>query len=137
MPKHCRVCQSRRSILNIQLKRVYEAPSASDGTRVLVERLWPRGLSKDRAKIDVWMRDVAPTPALRRWYQHEPSKWAEFRRRYRAELKANVDQIRDLKKTIGRKKVTFVFASKEEKKNSASVLKVFLESGNAVREGSQ
>ncbi len=123
--------------MNIHLKRVYEPPSDSDGVRLLVERLWPRGLSKDRAKIDVWMRDVAPTPALRRWYQHEPSRWAEFRRRYTAELKANVDQIRDLKKTIGRKKVTFVFASKEEKKNSATVLKAFLEGGNGVRGGSQ
>ena len=81
------------SALNITLKRVYLPPSSADGTRILVERLWPRGLTKDKAVIDHWVKDIAPTPELRKWYGHEPDRWAEFQRRYKEELSANGEEL--------------------------------------------
>ena len=81
----------------INLKRAYEPPAETDGERILVERLWPRGISKDRAKIDLWLKDVAPSTALRKWFGHDPEKWREFRRRYAAELKDKVDLIETLR----------------------------------------
>ena len=110
----------------IVLKRVYEAPSENDGLRILVERLWPRGVSKSAAAINHWMKDVAPTPPLRTWYGHRPERWTEFRRRYRAELvenKAVVDALRNL---CADKRVTFVFATKDAEHSSAIILREFL-----------
>ena len=86
--------------MNIRLKRVYEPPAKSDGTRVLVERLWPRGVRKDSGAVDVWMKDVAPSPELRKWVQHDPEKWDEFRRRYRAELDENQNAVAELRALI-------------------------------------
>lgn len=114
--------------LPIALKRVYDAASAADGYRVLVERLWPRGVSKARARVDLWLKDAAPSPALRRWYDHDPGKWTEFTRRYVAELRANPDALAPLRARLaGDTRVTFVFASRETQRNSAAVLKDFLE----------
>jgi uncharacterized protein YeaO (DUF488 family) len=115
--------------LEIALKRSYETPSDSDGLRILVERLWPRGLSKADAAIDHWIKDVAPTPALRTWFGHRPERWAGFRRRYRAELARNgatVDVLRDL---CAGKPVTFVFSARDVERNSAIVLRDYLQSG--------
>ena len=95
----------------IHLKRTYEEPSRSDGLRILVERLWPRGLSKDRAAVDVWLKDIAPSPELRRWFGHNPAKWEEFQKRYRAELEANPDAVTDLRRRIREGAVTFVYAA--------------------------
>ncbi len=111
----------------IKLKRVYEEPAGSDGTRILVERLWPRGLTKDEAKIDEWAKEVSPSPELRKWYAHDVGKWPEFKRRYVAELKKNNDSVDDLRNIIKGKAVTFVYAAKDEQHNSAVVLKEFLE----------
>ncbi|HTP11132.1 MAG TPA: DUF488 family protein [Anaerolineae bacterium] len=110
----------------IQLKRVYEPPAEQDGFRILVERLWPRGMSKPRAQIDLWLKDVAPSPALRTWYSHDLSRWAEFEQRYRAELRQNpaVDSLRQLLKE--KRTVTFVYAARDEEHNSAVILKAFL-----------
>jgi uncharacterized protein YeaO (DUF488 family) len=115
----------------IRLKRVYEESSKDDGTRILVERLWPRGVSKEKAAIDLWLKDVAPSPELRKWYGHEPDKWAEFRRRYRAELDDKRELLDDLNRRLEEGPVTFVFAAKDEEHNSALVLKDYLEGRSA------
>jgi uncharacterized protein YeaO (DUF488 family) len=115
--------------LEIDLKRAYETPSDRDGLRVLVERLWPRGLTKAAAAIDHWLKDIAPTPELRTWYGHRPDRWPEFRRRYRAELRSNQAAVEGLRTLCMAQQVTFVFAAKDVERNSAVVLKEFLMSG--------
>ncbi|HJZ47108.1 MAG TPA: DUF488 family protein [Roseiflexaceae bacterium] len=111
----------------IQLKRVYEPPNKDDGFRILVERLWPRGLSKQRAQVDLWLKDISPSPQLRTWYGHELTKWQEFQRRYRAELENNL-AVRQLQQLLQDKPViTFVYAARDAEHNSAQVLKGFLE----------
>lgn len=110
-----------------KLKRVYEPPDPADGKRILVERLWPRGLSKEKARVDEWIKEIAPSPQLRRWYAHQPAKWEEFRRRYRAELETNVEALERLRRLTERGPVTFVFASRDAQRCSAVVLKEFLE----------
>jgi uncharacterized protein YeaO (DUF488 family) len=112
----------------IQLKRVYAQPSPSDGKRVLVERLWPRGLTKEKARIDEWLKDLAPSPELRKWYGHDPQKWVEFKKRYWQELDRLHDLVSELAEECRGRRVTFVFASKEEKLNSATLLKEYVES---------
>lgn len=112
----------------IKLKRAYEEPSSSDGRRILVERLWPRGLSKERADVDLWLKDVAPSTELRRWFGHEVTKWPEFQRRYREELRRRSVELARLKKLVEEGPVTFVYGSRDQEHNSATVLKGFLES---------
>ncbi|MBI4540846.1 MAG: DUF488 family protein [Gemmatimonadetes bacterium] len=111
----------------IRLKRVYERPTQADGFRILVERLWPRGLSKQRVPIDLWLKEVAPSPELRTWYGHDPAKWDEFQGRYRTELQQNPAVARIQQVLREKKVVTFVFAARDEEHNSARVLKGFLE----------
>jgi uncharacterized protein YeaO (DUF488 family) len=111
----------------IALKRAYEPAAASDGRRVLVERLWPRGVTKARLRLDEWNRDVAPSPGLRRWFGHEPEKWPEFRRRYFAELRPNEDAWRPLLAAARRGRVTFIYAARDEDRNGAVALKAFLD----------
>jgi len=111
----------------IKLKRAYEAPSKDDGLRLLVERLWPRGVSKAKAKIDFWLKDFAPSTELRKWYGHDPERWPRFRQRYWAELKGLGDLPRLLKYVAEGKTVTFVYAAHDEERNSAVALKEFLE----------
>ncbi len=111
----------------IQLKRVYEAPSPQDGLRILVERLWPRGLRKTQAAIDLWLKDLAPSTALRQWFSHDPRKWAEFRRRYWAELDKQRDLLALLKLRTQEGTVTFVYAASDPEHNSAAALKAYLE----------
>jgi uncharacterized protein YeaO (DUF488 family) len=113
--------------VTIKLKRAYDPPTLDDGVRVLVERLWPRGLSKERAAVDLWVKDLAPSPALRTWYGHEPQKWSEFRRRYRAELRAHEAGLAELRRLAATGPVTFVFGSRETQRNSASVLRDVVE----------
>ena len=114
----------------LQLKRIYEAPAAGDGFRVLVDRLWPRGISKEKARIDLWLREIAPSTELRQWFDHDADKWPEFKRRYRAELKEDplkkekLSELRRLKKE--KPELTLLFSSKEEKFNNAHALKSFL-----------
>ena len=111
----------------IRLKRAYEKSSLADGKRILVERLWPRGLRKDQAKIDLWLKDVAPSAELRKWYGHDPEKWKEFKARYWKELEAKPALVADLAVECKADTVTFVFGSKEEKLNSAAALKEYIE----------
>lgn len=111
----------------IQLKRAYEDASEDDGLRILVERLWPRGVTKERAAIDLWLKDVSPSTELRKWYGHDPERWPEFQQRYRAALKDLGDVLVLLKFLTDERKVTFVYAASDEEHNSAIVLKAFLE----------
>ena len=111
----------------IRLKRVYDPPAADDGRRILVERLWPRGLSKDRAAVDLWARDIAPSPGLRKWYGHKPELWEEFQVRYRTELGANAAAVEALARECATGPVTFVFAARDADRCSALVLKEYLE----------
>ena len=111
----------------ILLKRAYEEPAVADRRRVLVERLWPRGLNKEKAAIDLWLKEVAPSTELRRWFGHDPRKWAEFRKRYRAELEDKGDAITTLRERLEEGPVTFLFAAKDEEHNSAIALKEYLE----------
>ena len=115
------------SCVPIFLKRVYEKPTAEDGKRILVERLWPRGLKKEAAKIDEWLKDVAPSTELREWYSHDPAKWSEFKKRYWKELEAKRESVLKLAKESREYKVTFVFGSKEERLNNANALKEYIE----------
>jgi uncharacterized protein YeaO (DUF488 family) len=111
----------------IQLKRAYDPPAKEDGVRILVERLWPRGVSKQHAKIDLWLKDLAPSTELRKWYGHELDRWKEFRKRYRAELKQKGDLLVLLRHRVEEGKVTFVYAAHDEEHNSAVVLKEYLQ----------
>jgi uncharacterized protein YeaO (DUF488 family) len=114
--------------LLIKVKRVYNPPEDDDCFRILVDRLWPRGLSKQKAKLDFWMKDVAPTNDLRRWYSHEPEKWQEFQKKYKEELKPKQDLLLEIKRLEKEKgTVTLVYSSKEANINNAVALKVFLE----------
>ena len=112
---------------NISLKRVYEAPNQNDGMRILVERLWPRGLSKEKAAIDHWLKDIAPSPDLRRWFNHRPERWAEFLARYEAELDANAEGMRELLAIIADGPSCLVFAARDKEHNSAVALKTYLD----------
>jgi uncharacterized protein YeaO (DUF488 family) len=113
--------------MTVTLKRVYEEASDSDGTRILVDRLWPRGLTKEKAKVDVWLKEIAPTTELRKWFNHEPSKWPEFQKRYRAEISDSIDAVSTLKKYLASGKVTIVYGAKDEEHNDAVVIKQYLD----------
>ncbi len=114
--------------MRLRTKRIYEKPERSDGRRILVDRLWPRGVSKSRAAINEWAKEIAPSHELRRWYQHDPEKWPEFRRRYFAELESNPGRVAELRASLGKGTATLVFSSTEPKLNNATVLQEFLES---------
>lgn len=111
----------------IRVKRVYEDPSKRDGLRVLVERLWPRGVSKERAAIDLWLKDLAPSADLRNWFHHDPERWEEFRRRYWSELDERGDLLKLLQHRTSEGPVTFVFAAHDLEHNSAIALQQYLE----------
>ncbi len=112
--------------MKIQLKRVFDPPSGSDGPRVLVERLWPRGISKEDAKIDLWAKEAAPSAELRRWFGHDPSKWEEFRRRYFDELDGRPEALEPIRELLRAGAVTFVFAARETRFNNAVALREYL-----------
>ena len=111
----------------ISLKRVYEPTSADDGMRILVERLWPRGLTKADAALDHWIKDVAPTSELRTWFGHRPARWQEFQKRYRQELNENRSAVSSLRDLCAGREVTFVFAAKDVSRNGAVVLREYLD----------
>jgi|SRR5690606_12776742 len=111
--------------MNLSLKRAYEAPAKVDGKRILVDRIWPRGIAKEDAEIDLWLKDVAPSTELRRWFAHDPAKWSEFQKKYRAELKGN-SCLSELREQCRQGKVTLVYAAKDELHNNAIVLQQVL-----------
>lgn len=113
--------------MDIIIKRIYEPASDSDGFRVLVDRLWPRGVSKEKAHIDLWLKDVAPSDALRHWFGHEAEKWPKFRSRYREELRRDPEAVRTLRDAVkGRQTMTLLYGAKDEEHNQAVVLREFL-----------
>ena len=112
--------------MKISIKRVYEPPAKEDGKRILVDRLWPRGLTKEKAAIDLWLKDIAPSTELRKWFAHDPGKWQEFQKRYRKELKENKEAVSIVKEEAKNKTVTLVYGAKDEVHNDAVVLKEFL-----------
>ncbi len=112
----------------IQVKRVYDPYSPNDGARYLVERLWPRGIKKESLHVDQWLKDVAPSPELRRWFNHDPGKWAEFKRKYRAELDAHPDVWRPLLAAARCDNVTLFYSAHDTEHNNAVALKDYLDS---------
>ncbi len=110
-----------------KIKRVYEPAEASDGKRILVDRIWPRGLSKERAQVNEWLVDVSPSSELRKWFEHDPAKWAEFKRRYAVELKGKEDVLDRLKTEAKKGTVTLLYGAKDEEHNQAVALLSLLE----------
>jgi len=108
--------------MNIRIKRAYEPPAPSDGFRILVDRLWPRGLSKEKAHIDLWLKEIAPSPELRTWFSHDPAKWEEFRSRYLTELHGKSKEFDQIREKARDGVVTLVYAAKDERHNDAVVL---------------
>ncbi|HET6320461.1 MAG TPA: DUF488 domain-containing protein [Hyphomicrobium sp.] len=110
----------------VSIKRAYDAPARGDGTRVLVDALWPRGVSKDEAKIDVWLKAIAPSTELRNWFHHDPERWVAFRTRYRSELSKNAEALAELKDLARRGHVTLVYGARDIEHNNAVVLQGLL-----------
>ncbi len=121
-----RPSRKKTSSASIRIKRAYDEPSADDGMRILVDRLWLRGLVKTKLKIDAWPKHLAPSTALRRWYQHDPERFAEFRRRYLAELKANTEDLAELRASLRGRRVTLITATRELELSHAEVLRDLL-----------
>jgi uncharacterized protein YeaO (DUF488 family) len=111
---------------HVRLKRAYEAPAADDGTRILIDRLWPRGVKKADAAIDEWMKEIAPSTELRKWFGHDPERWQEFRRRYRSEIHQHPNEFDRLRTLAQRGRITLVFSARDEAHNDAVVLKDLL-----------
>ena len=118
----------------IHVKRAYEAPSPDGGRRILVERLWPRGVTKGQAALDLWLKDVAPSTELRRWFGHDPARWPEFQRRYREELRHRPQEVARLRRLSAAGPVTFVYGSRDDEHNAALVLRDVCEQADAKQQ---
>jgi uncharacterized protein YeaO (DUF488 family) len=113
--------------MGFQIKRVYDKPAKADGRRVLVDRVWPRGLTKKEARIDDWLKEIAPSTRLRKWFGHDPARWTEFKKRYAADLNGQREQVEQLAQRARRRTVTLLFGAKDVEHNNAVALKEFLE----------
>jgi len=113
--------------MKIQMKRVYDEPSEADGQRILIDRLWPRGLSKAKAKVDLWLKAVAPSTPLRQWFGHDPEKWEEFKQRYTDELAQNSEAVAQLRALLAQGTVTLLYGAKDKEHNDAVVLQEYVE----------
>jgi len=113
--------------MNIRIKRVYEEPDKDDGVRILVDRLWPRGLTKEKARVDLWLKEIAPSTELRKWFAHDPKKWKKFRGRYETEIRHKDDLIKVLNQKAREGTITLIYGARDEKHNEALVLKHILE----------
>lgn len=113
--------------MDIKIKRIYDEPANEDGKRIFVDRLWPRGITKERARIDLWAKDIAPSHALRKWFGHDPGKWSEFKKRYFSELDSNTTSLKSISELVSNNNVTFIFSSKEPRFNNAAALKQYFE----------
>ncbi len=116
--------------VHVKLKRVYEPVASGDGMRILVDRLWPRGLSKADAAVDRWLKDVAPSTELRRWFGHDPERWEEFRRRYTLELRQHADMLDEIRALARKSTVTLLYGARDEQHNDAVVLRDVLDNRN-------
>lgn len=115
--------------LEIRVKRAYEAASTDDGYRVLIDHIWPRGISKERARLDEWAKELAPSGDLRKWFDHDPERFAEFRRRYRAELEVHRERLEELRQEAGPGPLTIVYAARDQEHNNAVVVAELLREG--------
>lgn len=115
--------------IDLALKRIYDEPAPADGMRLLVDRLWPRGVSRKRAALDGWLRELAPSAALRKWYGHDPARWTEFRKRYRAELRAQRPAMESLRRLATGRRVTLLYAARDSSHSNAAVLKELVADG--------
>ena len=115
--------RTRIAANNVKLKRVYEPPAREDGTRILIDRLWPRGLSKEDAALDLWMKEIAPTTELRKWFAHDPARWEEFRHRYADEVQRNAELLKQLWTLARQGPITLVYSARDEAHNDAVVLR--------------
>jgi len=113
-------------VRDIQIRRIYEPPRADDGARILVDRLWPRGVSKEDAKLTLWLKDIAPSTELREWFGHDPSRWYEFGRRYRAELKVNEAAVAEIAEFLKSGRITLLYGARDTEHNEAVVLADYL-----------
>jgi uncharacterized protein YeaO (DUF488 family) len=111
----------------LKIKRVYDPVSTDDGKRILVDRLWPRGIKKEKAHIDEWVKEIAPSNELRKWYSHDPAKWAEFKKRYKQEIAGEAERLKKIKAEAREQTVTLLFSSKELERNNAVALKEMLD----------
>ncbi|MGE3993640.1 DUF488 domain-containing protein [Pseudorhodoplanes sp.] len=111
---------------NVKLKRAYDEPAAADGVRILVDRLWPRGVKKQAAAIDLWIKDLAPSTELRKWFGHETARWTEFERRYAAEVRQHVDMLDKIRKLAQRGTVTLIYAARDQEHNEAVIIRDML-----------
>lgn len=118
---------------DVRLKRVYEPPGPEDGVRILVDRLWPRGLSKEKAAVDHWMKDIAPSAELRKWFGHDPARWPEFRRRYMEELRGQTALLNQILELAAKGTVTLLFGAHDQEHNDAVVLREVLVKGTKAR----
>lgn len=114
---------------DLMVKRIYEPPAADDGQRVLVDRIWPRGVSKEHAALALWLKEIAPSDELRKWFGHEPARWAEFRKRYRVELDGNEEAVTQLHGLLRKGKVTLLYGAHDEAHNNAMALAEYLRAG--------
>jgi uncharacterized protein YeaO (DUF488 family) len=112
---------------DVAIKRVYEPPAETDGQRVLVDRLWPRGIAKEKAGLSLWLKEIAPSTELRKWFDHDPAKWAEFQKRFRAELNDNGEAVAELRNLVAKGKVTLLYSAHDEEHNNAVVLAAYLQ----------
>lgn len=113
--------------MSVRIKRIYDAPADDDGYRVLVDRIWPRGLAKSEARVDRWLKEIAPSTELRRWFGHDPSRWDEFRGRYRAELEESAALVNELAEKARSTPLTLLFGARDQQHNQAVVLREWLE----------
>ena len=119
--------------MSIHIKRVYDPAAADDGARVLVDRIWPRGISKDAAKLTVWLKEIAPTTPLRKWFGHDPARWTQFRHRYHLELDANQDAVGQLRELMKKRHVTLVYGAHDQQHNQAVALVEYLGGHGSAR----
>jgi uncharacterized protein YeaO (DUF488 family) len=114
------------TVSRVSIKRIYEEPNEANGARILVDRLWPRGLTKEKARVDLWLKEIAPSTALRKWFDHDPKKWAEFQRLYLDELKTHGEQLAQLKQKAAGGPVTLLFGARDVEHNEAVILQKVL-----------
>ncbi|MDF2117730.1 DUF488 domain-containing protein [Roseiarcaceae bacterium H3SJ34-1] len=117
----------------MKIKRIYDAPAKTDGTRVLVDRVWPRGMTKEHAAVDLWLKEIAPSATLRKWFAHDAKRWAEFQSRYRAELDANAAVVQQLRDLAAKEKITLLYSAHDTEHNNAVALSGYLAGGRLTR----
>ena len=126
--RHSPSAAAESRMIDVRIKRIYDKPERSDGLRILVDRIWPRGVTKRKAAVDDWLRELAPSTGLRKWFGHDPARWAEFRKRYRVELREHALQLKALRRLAARQRITLIYSAKDAHRNQAVVLQAVIRS---------